>query len=365
VELTLSIAELTAVLNDLYHQGYPCFSLRYPLLDLDLATFDLDAADTVVRLTDRAEYQRRFEDLRSWFQEHDERYAIREIPDYTAYKTSLLQAGLIGYQNLDKVKTELLGTLTRNVLKGHPAAFVALDTNILRDRFFSTFVAQEAELKRKPLSFALTDIIRDELAFTYKYNERDLSGLLSHPNLTHHRHLVEQFWNQNKLKDRLQRLGHLEFIKIQSSMNFHLCGPTQGMDPAASADMRIIQSYQNFATTYRHVLLLSRDFDFIAISEGRPGIEPLMAELPRDVLPRGTIGWESLGELIYIWAVVFGCVELVAADNRVLRFFGLWKGKEPTHWNEELVGLEIDGLNLSAALRDIHICRRLGAIGGL
>lgn len=351
--------ELTAIINYCYAQKKTKLVAHAPLMDLDLAEVNLANDVTMSCVLDRRAYNDVYDAYKHWYNQVNDRYSVRELPDWHVYKASFLQAGVISYTNLAEIKKELLETLNRDVMKGHPSAYIAFDTNILRDRFFSTVLLDEDELPHQQFSFALTEVIRDELTFSYKFSDRDMDALRAHPRLAEKGDVLDHFWNQNKLRDRQQRMGFVEYGKIQSRMNFLLCGNGEGGN--ANPDMKIIQNYQSFASVHRQILLLSRDNDFIALAQGRSGMNPVRAEYPAEITIANPYSWERLCELVYVWSVLYGCVEL-RVDGGYLRCFGMWRGKDPEDWSNEKMGVMWKGLVLDEPFKDIEICRTLGVI---
>ncbi|RMF57178.1 MAG: hypothetical protein D6743_19295, partial [Calditrichaeota bacterium] len=251
----------------------------------------------------------------------------RELPDYGHVQDLLLQSGVVEYPNFKHFLAELQRLCRRDFHSGDRPVFLGLDTNLLRDRFYSVHFDILEEIPHNKIGFAISPYVKDELTFDRKYKKRKPLALRDLACDRTFRESVENFFNQNLLEDRLHRLGWVEFLKVKRIHWIELL-PELDKRELETPDLNIIKTYK-FAAAERNVdiLLLSRDDAFIGHAQGIPGINTFQIRRPglraaAYAVPK----WRNLCQLIYLSAVVFGVIRLHAKRDALL-IQGIWTGK--------------------------------------
>ncbi|ETR69260.1 MAG: hypothetical protein OMM_04046 [Candidatus Magnetoglobus multicellularis str. Araruama] len=86
---------------------------------------------------------------------------INEIPDYQAVRSTLFQAGILLPSGLKHVDELISSRQTTDILHGGDVYYIACDTNLLRDRFYSTYLATRPY--HPNIDYILCETVRDEL----------------------------------------------------------------------------------------------------------------------------------------------------------------------------------------------------------
>ena len=360
-ETTVDVYRLMTLLNEWYRSGQSeclIFSpyFKEPIFSIHLVPESQAGQPSQVKLLLRPrEYNRFLEGVR----DHGVR---REVPDYGHVQDLLLQAGVVEYPNFKHFLAELQRLCQRDFHRGDRPVFLGLDTNLLRDRFYSAHFDILEEIPHNKIGFGVSPYVKDELTFDRKYKKRASRALREIASDRTFAEAVEKFVNQNCLEDRLRRLGWVEFLKVKRIHWIELL-PELDERELESPDLNIIKTYK-FAAAERNldILLLSRDDAFIGHAQGIPGISTFQVERPNlrataYAVPR----WRNLCQLIYLSAVVFGAIRLHAKRDAFL-IQGIWTGKGTTEWNRERVLISPYQTNTQAFARCRKAWRVLDAL---
>lgn len=267
-----------------------------------------------------------------------------EVPGFDNLRDILVQSGIISYPNLGALRKKLANQAHRDYFLGERPLYLALDTNLLRDRFYTSQKEWLDNLAAYRVGFLISPYTKFELNFTRnKYRDRAVGKLLQRSVHRHFEPFLRKLFNQNNLEDRRRRLGFMELNKLHRHQWARELAVLEDEELQKDGDANIILSYRQ-AVEERNIdiLLLSRDSDFIARAEGISGIEPMLLETPRfntKNLPACDV--MQLSQMLYCLAVTFGAIGLRGGDG----FFvlcGAWTGKRPEDWRQERMQLFID-----------------------
>ncbi|MFQ5641285.1 MAG: hypothetical protein ACE5IR_25180 [bacterium] len=334
----IDVYRLMTLLNEMYRSGQKEFVLFVPYLKEPFFSVRLipeahDGKKSVVGILVRfQEYRQRISQGRSGG-------VAREIPDYNTLQILLVQSGIVEYPNFTDFLALLHEMCQRDFHKGDRPVFMGLDTNLFRDLFYSAHFHTLDRIPHNKIGFSVSPNVKDELSFDKrKYKNRDLKTLSDLCVDSQFRYVVEDFFNQSCLYDRLCRLGWVELEKAKLIHWIELLPELDERELEKSPDLNIIKTYK-FAAAERNVdiLLLSRDDGFIGHAQGIPGIVTFQIETP--VFTGSTYRvakWRHICQLIYLSAVVCGAVRLQGARDAFL-FQGIWKGKKSSDWNRERI----------------------------
>lgn len=337
-ELTVSRWDLFTIFNSIYRNKIKQVKILVPYLKYPLFEIAVQQNRAQIKLNYKQhEYNKEIEQYRFL-------RAFQEIPDFSSVKEVIIQSGILEYSNLTELLAELHRACQWDYIKGERPVYMALDTNLMRDRFYSTQHAWLETLPQNKIGFSISPYIKGELDFTRcKYKQGYLSQLKKacvHP--VFHNYYTK-FFNQNCLNERKRRLGYLEFEKVHR-LQWVIMLPTLDEDELQeNGDQNIILNYQKAAEDRNlNVFLLSRDSDFIARAEGIVGIHPFLLETP--ALPDSpllTKDWYQLSQFFYCMAVHFGMIRVETQLSKMI-LLGIWSGKKPGDWKKENLILHFD-----------------------
>lgn len=359
VPMTIDLYRLVVLMNELYRGGDREFALFSPFYSEPLFAFRLEAESggSTTSLVKLMVSYRKYADFVNSIKDP---FVARELPSFGDLRSMLVQAGIVPYPNFGKILKLLQELCTRDFLRGDRPAYLALDTNLLRDRFYSAQFHLLEHLTPNRVGCAISPYVKDELEFDRrKYKSKDVQRFRSQCADRRLRDRLEDFFNQNSLKDRLCRLAFAELEKAKRIHWIELIPELDDRELEGSPDLNIIKSYKLAAVERgADFYLLSRDDGFVAHAEGIPGIFPFFVESPKskkDLFEVAT--WEPLCQLMYVCAVANGMVRLQAANDQLL-LLGIWKGKNSANWRrEELIVEHLSGTGkaFARACRDWEI----------
>lgn len=329
--ITLSSGDMFSLFKLLYKKKPAQYHISTPYLKDPLFHLNFHANRAQLALNySHGDYDREISRLKS-------SSVYREIPEYFDVREALIQSGVLTYANLPELMAKLHRLSERDYFAGDRPIYLALDTNLLRDRFYTTQQNWLKMLPRNKIGFCLSPYIKFELNFTRaKYREKHLEKLKKALANGRFEKYIGKFINQNCLEERQRRLGFMEFKKIHR-LQWLIELPTLDEDELQeSGDNNILLSYQQ-AVEERNldIFLLSRDNDFIAQGEGIAGIHPFLLETPQLNSPQLEVAsWFSLAQLLYCLAILYGVIELSGNGSNIV-LAGIWGGKQMSDWKAE------------------------------
>jgi hypothetical protein len=118
-----------------------------------------------------------------------------------------------------------------------------------------------------------------------------------------------------------------------------------------TGDDEIVQGYVDYQNEHRkEVLLFSNDTGFVERANDT-GVKAQKVAFPSNVPKRATVQWETLCDLLYVAAVIFGVLVLPKST-----LYGVWNGKDGSHWKNQKLVIENRSPKLEAQLdRDSRI----------
>jgi hypothetical protein len=326
--------EVLLLVNALLDLGYDRnLSIRLPLLK-GLSLCRLHFKKEGVSITDfiqRKEYNKRVHQLPKSLSVR----ARRQIPDYNQLIQLFYAAGVLRPSGLTGLIEEMLTMASRPLDKGGDVYHIALDTNLLRDRFFSTCLGG---LCFPPnVDFVLCETVRSELMNRQeKINDAFLDDMAPLD-----RDLAaELFFNQNQLEDRLRYIGLLEFNRMKAATGCH----EQDAGSANSSgrnDRYILDAYSSFVGVGCKVIFLSRDQETVRMMRGEESVVSFLLEQKESPEEEFVVDWKALMGLLYLWAVAYGRLELVVGGAPVAAVDGVWAGKSVGQWEEDCARVKV------------------------
>jgi len=355
-EIVLSRHELQILTNSIYRSDTRYLHVRYPLYETELFTLDIYKPELtkIVRPND-------LDWARSQRKPLDRSVSADELPTFNDLKNCLLSSGFLEYKNERDVTRQLadLRDEVRDPNKRPRPIFVALDTNVLYERFLSRHLPlKDAESGRiveaQDFRYALSEIVQLEIdaRITHKYSREEIQGLTS---ALGHGDLVKEFSNGSGRRERLAKLAYNEINYVLTELKaLRVRGnPTKGKE---ENDIEIAQSYRNWARNGQYdVLLITADEDMVNHARASE-LMPLQLEFPYDVPEHGRLDPWKASDLIYDLALVFGVIGL---DGEIL-VFGEWAGKSSADYQHENVKVRIQDVARAANVsKQLDVCRRV------
>lgn len=326
--------DIFSILNHIYKNKRPIFHINIPYQKEPLVRAELKSNRAFIRLNYSSQtYKSQLENTNNSSLE-------RELPSHNQLHSMLVQSGILEYSNLDAMLKTLYQLCNRDFMSGDRPVYMGLDTNLFRDRFYTT---QYEWLKRLPhnrIGVSVSPYVTRQLDAPRKYKEKHIHYLKDICEHERFRRYFWQFFNQNYLEDRLRRIGYVEIEKARRLQWIILLSEMDEDELQDNSDSNIILNYK-MASEERNVdiFLLSRDDAFIGQAEGIPGLHPFFVDLPK--ISSSSIpvkNWYNLVQFIYVLTILYGIIEL-ETDEFSLIFLGIWRGKRNKDWKDEALKL--------------------------
>ncbi len=355
-ELVMSRSELQILTNAIYRSDTRYVHVAYPLYELEL--FTLDIAKPELAKIVRPD---RFDWTRSTKKPLDRSVSADELPSFNDLKNCLLSSGFLSYKNETDIIRELadLRDEVRDPNKRPRPVFVAVDTNVLYERFLSRHMpVRDAESGRtvdaSEFRYALSEIVQIEIdsRITHKYSRDEIQGLIS---ALGHADILREFSNGSGRKERLAKLAFNEMNYLLTELKaLRVRGsPARGRE---ENDIEIAQSYRNWARSGQYdVLLLTADEDMVNHARTSE-LMTLQLEFPYEVPEHGRLDPWRMSDLVYDLAVVFGVIGL----NDSVQIFGEWAGKGSMDYQHENVKVRmVDEVEAESVAKQLSVCRKV------
>lgn len=339
--MLLARQHLMPLLNGLYDLGETRLSVSHPSAEIgELLKITLnnttDAAVTVT--TDRYEYADKRDEIEQTYSDT----VHEDLPNPQSYVRTLIAGGLFDVANRDDIEQFLRYHGFPDLEAGHDPVMAGLDTNLFGYRMptvlglSSDGIRRGRDKNRPPVTgFVLSSGVKSELDWHYKhYDTRELTQAFGDE--------FERLDNQPAGKNRSGFLGLYEFRELMSHRQTDFAYSETG-------DADIIHGYNEYMDDHRkEVLLFSNDTGFVeqAIDSG---IKAQKVAFPPNVPAEGTIAWETVCDLLYMLAVVFGVIVLPKVT-----LYGVWNGKDGSHWKSDTLALDIRSPNLAPRVERDH-----------
>ena len=328
---------LSIVLNALFDRGDSRFSIVHPSIELgELATVSLAGHDSsTVRFTTQLQaYQDARDEIINTYPEQ----VGNDIPRLDQYLKAALASGVIQIKNYDEVKQLLDRYGNPNLMAGHPPVFAGFDTNLLSWRIDRILGLRDLNKGVGYVNgFVLATGVRDELSWDYKCHNTD-------PFVDAFGEVYSEYWNQPVGDARIGRLGQLAYRSIRDIDQADEIECDRG-------DENIVAAYDAYNRDRRcQILLFSNDRNFVERARSHTILSQHIAfpdELPR----QKTVTWKQIELLIYMYAVIFGVIELPG-----MSVHSVWRGKDDLDWQYERVKLNCRSPTLKKQIeRDLSI----------
>ncbi len=360
-ELVMTRQELQILTNSLYRGDRRYVHVSYPFYDLELFTLDINRPELTHIVRPDA-----FDWARTSKKPLDRSFSADELPSFSDLRNCLLSSGFLDYKNEAEIARKLvdLRDEARDPNKRPRPVFVAVDTNILYNRFLSRHFPMRDESRASSVEatdfrYVLSEIVQIEIdsKITHKYSRDEiqaLAGVLAHPEL------LREFANASGRRERVAKLAFNE-------MN-HLLTELKALRIKGSAvrgkernDIEIAQSYKHWARGGDYdVFLLTADEDMVNHARTSE-LMTLQLELPFAVPEHSRIDPWKTSDLLYDLAVTFGAISL---DNAGMLLLGEWGGKSSSDYQREKVKVGLlDESAYPEVARQLEICRKVASVG--
>jgi len=360
-ELVMTRQELQILTNSLYTGEKRYIHVSYPFYELELFTLDINRPElTHIVRPDAMDW------ARSSRKPLDRSVSADELPSFSDLRNCLLSSGFLGYKNEAEVARKLvdLRDEARDPNKRPRPVFVALDTNILYNRFLSRHFPMRDESRGSSVDasdfrYVLSEIVQMEIdsKITHKYSREEIHGLSS---VLAHPELVRELANASGRRERAAKLAFNEMNHLLTELKaLRIKGtPVRGKE---RNDIEIAQSYKRWARGGDYdVFLLTADEDMVNHARTSE-LMTLQLELPYDVPEHARINPWKMSDLLYDIAIAFGAVAL---DNPGIILLGEWGGKSSSDYQGERVKVRMaDEKAYPEVARQLEICRKVVAAG--
>jgi len=356
-ELVLSRNELQILTNAIHRGDKRYIHVSYPFYETELFTLDIVKPELTNIVRPGA-----FDWTRMSKKPIDRAVSADEFPSFNDFRNCLLSSGFIGYKNEAEITKKLieLREEARDPNKRPRPVFVAVDTNILYDRFLSRHLPLKDDSSGRTVEatdfrYVLSEIVQMELdsKITHKYSRDEIQAMgrvLAHPEL------LREFSNGSGRRTRIAKLAFNEMSYLLTELRaLRIKGtPTKGKE---MNDIEIAQSYKHWARSGDYdVFLLTADEDMINHARTSE-LMTLQLELPFTVPEHARIDPWGLSDLLYDLAVTFG---LVSLDNEDLLVYGEWGGKSSSDYIGENVKIVFGSEEKHPEVsKQLEICRRI------
>lgn len=356
-ELVLSRRELQILTNAIYRGDTRYVHVAYPFYDTELFTLDIGKPELSKIVRPDA-----FDWTRTNKKPLDRSFSADELPSYSDLRNCLLSSGFLNYKNEAEVTKKLLELReeARDPNKRPRPVFVAVDTNILYDRFLSRHLPLKDESTGRTVDasdfrYVLSEIVQIEIdsKIVHKYSRDELQGLasvLSHPEL------LREFSNASGRRVRTAKLAFNEMTYLLTELRALRIKGMAAKEKEMN-DIEIARSYKQWARSGDFdVFLLTADEDMV--NHARTGeLMTLQLELPFAVPEHARIDPWKMSDLLYDLAVTFG---LISLENEEMLIFGEWGGKSSSDYLKENVKVRFGKEErFNAVAKQLDLCRRV------
>jgi len=354
-DLVLSRRELQILTNAIYRSDRRYVHVSYPFYDLELFTLDIDKPELtgIIRPDE-------FDWSRSERKPVDRSFSADELPSFNDLKNCMLSSGFIDYKNEGEIATKLLALReeARDPNKRPRPVFVAVDTNVLYNRFLSRHLPLKDEatgrsVEAQDFRYVLSEIVQREIdsKIMHKYSKEEIHGMasvLSHPEL------LKDFQNASGRRERMAKLAFNEMNYLLTELRALRIKGAPARDKERN-DIEIAQSYKQWARAGDYdVLLMTADEDMVNHARTSE-LMTLQLELPFEVPKHARIDPWRMTDLLYDLAITFGAISL---DSEGIFLMGEWGGKSSSDYQRENVTARFSTDELHPEIaRQVSVCR--------
>lgn len=356
-ELVMSRRELQILTNAFYRSDTRYIHVSYPFYETELFTLDMGKPELskIVRAD-------AFDWARTTKKPLDRTVSADELPSFNDLRNCLLSCGFLNYRNESEITKRLieLREEARDPNKRPRPLFVAVDTNILYDRFLSRHLPLTSQstgetVEAGDFRYVISEIVQMELdsKITHKYSREEIQGLAA---VLGHSGLLREFSNGSGRRERIAKLAFNEMTYLLSELRaVRIKGtPVKGKE---ENDISIAQSYKQWARQGDYdVFLLTADEDMINHARTSE-LMTLQLELPFAVPEHSRIDPWDMSNLLYDLAITLGVVSL---DNDGTLIFGEWGGKGSSDYLNENIKVRFgdDGM-YPLISKQLAVCKKI------
>lgn len=309
-------------------------SISVPLLD-GLVLFKAHPAGRTVTISDLID-ARNYYGAAGVLVQQMKKDAKREIPEYGHIRQLLYASGIMPQAGVEQLEEILADLRTRDVTQGGDVYYLALDTNLLRDRFYSVWLSRQPA--HQNLDFILCDTVRDELRNRReKFKSHEFSKFKPLP-LTF---LKECFLNQNPMEDRMRYIGFLEYNRMRAATSCEEIDAPASKRSGMENDQYIQKAYSDFVGVGRKVVFLSRDNEAVQAMKGEDNVIPVLLENQPFYMTDFAARWRPFLDFLYLLGTFFGRLDVTVGGVKTASFYGVWRGKDAHEWETDAMRLDL------------------------
>ncbi|MBN1678260.1 MAG: hypothetical protein JW880_06955 [Candidatus Thermoplasmatota archaeon] len=361
-ELVMTRQELQIFTNSLYRGDKRYVHVSYPFYELELFTLDINRPELTQIVRPNA-----FDWARTSRKPLDRSVSADELPSFSDLRNCLLSSGFLDYKNEAEVAKKLvdLRDEAKDPNKRPKPVFVAVDTNILYNRFLSRHFPMRDESRNSSVEaadfrYVLSEIVQMEVdsKITHKYSREEIQGLAG---VLAHAELLREFANASGRRERCAKLAFNEMNHLLTELKALRIKGTAVRGKERN-DIEIAQSYKHWARGGDYdVFLLTADEDMVNHARTSE-LMTLQLELPFVVPEHARIDPWGTSDLFYDLAVTFGALSL---ENAGVLMLGEWGGKSSSDYQREKVKVRfLDELAYPEVARQLEVCRKVVSAGG-
>jgi hypothetical protein len=356
-EIVMSRNELQVLINAIYRSESRYIHLSYPFYETELFTLDMDKPELTKIVRPDA-----FDWARTTKKPLDRSVSADELPSFNDLRNCLLSCGFLSYKNEPEIAKRLLELReeARDPNKRPRPVFVAVDTNILYDRFLSRHLPLTSQstgetVRAYDFRYVVSEIVQMELdsRITHKYSREEIQGLAA---VLGHAELLREFSNGSGRRERIAKLAFNEMTYLMSELRALRIKGTQVRGKEEN-DIAIAQSYKQWARQGDYdVFMLTADEDMVNHARTSE-LMTMQLELPFAVPEHARIDPWNLSNMLYDLALTLG---LVSIDDEKILIFGEWGGKGSLDYLHENVKVRFADDEICAVVsRQLVICRKI------
>ena len=333
--MIISKNEIYIVLNNQALNGRDKIEFFYPFLNIKL--FELNMKDgTISNIITRHD----FDSTRRRYAKSE--FLRKELPSHHDLLDIFLSSGILKFENQEEIDEnfELLRKSVDDRTIYVKPLFIGIDTNIAYYRIVSRRI-------KKQFKYVISDIVVEEIdaRIHSKYNSKMVWELEKLPYKT----VAGEFANASTKDARKAKNAMNEIYYITNGLDaFRINGTTETKDKEIR-DREIVKQYRRFSNEINvEVVMLTADKDMVFHAQAEQ-LSSIYFKLPHALKSQYNVDLETIPNIIYDLAIVFGAVKL----NATL-ILGVWRGKtSEDYFNEKLkvYNPEVD------MIKDLEICR--------
>ncbi len=311
-KVELEGSQINILLNLAFLEGKSSFTIRSPVLDIDLFEIELKRRTwTCESCLDEDEFHQKVEEAKSRAPE-----SVRnEIPGYDALAKAIISTGVFDAEEFGEDFMHAIGKM-----KGNPGKYsVCIDTNVLYNRFVTSILDPylKENLAYYP-KFVISNLMKNEIEekMNRRYNKKETEQLAELGGDIYH-----ELENQYKLESRKAKLAHSELHHMENEVRPEAHGEEKFLKDNEQRDLRILREYEESGeSTGKRPLVFGFEASFKHKEEDKE-LEFIHLDHPENLLDV-KVGHQGAHKIIRYISQLYGVIQLKGLGCRAL---GMWE----------------------------------------